>query len=141
MATPVSQRAYARHRGVTHRAVQKAIEDTPRTYMRIRMLLPVKIAGAPQGASERTCMLDLSEQGMYLAADDPAAVNERLSLLINLNGRLIPVEATVLQAHQNGEGPYQQAGMSLRFVRIEPDDQKAIRSFIQEDITRGIEPA
>ena len=25
MATPVSQRAYARHRGVTHRAVQKAI--------------------------------------------------------------------------------------------------------------------
>lgn len=123
-----------------YRAVQTVVETTPRTCIRIPMLLPVKITGARDGDSPRTCMLDLSERGMYLAYDEPAAVKTRLSLLINLNGRLIPVEAIVLQAYRNGEGPYLQAGMAIEFARIEPKDQEAIRQFIRDDIMRGIEP-
>jgi CheY-like chemotaxis protein len=123
-----------------YRAVQKVMEATPRTCIRIPMLLPVKISGVQHGDSARTCMLDLSERGMYLAYDEPAAVKTRLSLLINLNGRLIPVEAVVLQSYQNGEGPYLQAGMAVEFARIDSQDQEAIRQFIRDDIMRGIDP-
>lgn len=122
-----------------YRAVQSAVEETPRTSMRIRMLLPVKITGK-HGDSERTCMLDISEHGIYLASDNPSPLHERLSLLINLNGRLIPVEAVVLHAHRKGEGPYLQGGMSLKFVRIDEKDREAIREFITSDIMRGIDP-
>jgi CheY-like chemotaxis protein len=123
-----------------YRAVQKVMETTPRTCIRIPMLLPVKLTGAQHGDSARTCMLDLSERGLYLAFDEPAAVKTPLSLLINLNGRLIPAEAVVLQSYQNGEGPYLQAGMAVEFVRIDPKDQEAIRQFISDDIMRGIDP-
>jgi len=123
-----------------YRAVQKVVEATPRTCIRIPMLLPVKITGAQHGDSARTCMLDLSERGMYLAFDEPAVVKTRLSLLINLNGRLIPVEAVVLHSYQNGEGPYLQSGMAVEFARIDPKDQEAIRKFISDDIMRGIDP-
>ncbi len=123
-----------------YRSVQKVVETTPRTCIRIPMLLPVKITGASHGDSARTCMLDLSERGMYLAYDEPAVVKTRLALLINLNGRLIPVEAVVLQSYQNGEGPYLQAGMAVEFTRIDPKDQEAIRKFISDDIMRGIDP-
>jgi two-component system cell cycle response regulator DivK len=122
-----------------YRAVQKVVETTPRTCIRIPMLLPVKITGAQHGDSTRTCMLDLSERGMYLVYDEPAVVKTRLSLLINLNGRLIPVEAVVLHSYRNGEGPYLQAGMAVEFARIDPKDQEAIRKFISDDIMRGID--
>jgi hypothetical protein len=77
---------------------------------------------------------------MYLVYDEPAVVKTRLSLLINLNGRLIPVEAVVLHSYRNGEGPYLQAGMAVEFARIDPKDQEAIRKFISDDIMRGIDP-
>jgi CheY-like chemotaxis protein len=120
------------------RAVQKEVENTPRTCIRIPMLLPVKITSMP-GEGYRTCTLDLSERGMFLAWDEPAAVNTRISLLINLNGRLIPVEAKVLQSIPGNEGPYLQAGMALEFLQIDPSDREAIRQFIRDDVMRGIE--
>jgi hypothetical protein len=76
---------------------------------------------------------------MFLACEEPAAVNSRLSLLINLNGRLIPVEATVLQSIKDRGGPYLQPGMALEFLQISPEDRETIREFIRQDILRGIE--
>jgi CheY-like chemotaxis protein len=120
------------------RAVQKEVEQTPRECMRIEMLLPVKITSVP-GEAYQTCMLDLSERGVFLGCEEPAAVNSRLSLLINLNGRLIPVESKVLHSIKDRGGPYLQPGMALEFVQISPEDREAIRAFIRQDILRGIE--
>lgn len=117
------------------RSVQKEVEQTPRLCIRIEMLLPVKITSVP-GEASPACMLDLSERGMFLACEEPAGVNSRISLLINLNGRLIPVEAVVLQSVKDSEGP---PGMALEFVQISPEDRDAIREFIRQDILRGIE--
>jgi len=119
--------------------VQRAVEETPRSHIRIRMLLPVRLTSS-LGETYRTCMLDLSERGMFLACENPSAVNTRISLLINLNGRLIPVEALVHAASSNDEGPYLQAGMGLEFVKIKAEDQDAIHQFILDDIMRGIDP-
>jgi CheY-like chemotaxis protein len=121
------------------RAVQKEVEQTPRSCIRIEMLLPVKITSVP-GEAFQTYMFDLSERGVFLASEQPAAVNTRLSLLINLNGRLIPVEATVLQSIKDSGGSYLQPGMALEFLQISPEDREAIRTFIRQDILRGIEP-
>ena len=120
------------------RAVQKEVEQTPRSFIRIEMLLPVRITSTP-GKAYQTYMLHLSERGLFLASEQPAAVNTRLSLLINLNGRLIPVEAVVLQSTRVGEDPHRQSGMALEFLQIDPADREAIREFIRQDILRGIE--
>jgi len=121
-----------------YRSVQTVVETTPRTDIRIRMLLPVKINKTTD--AERTCMLDISERGLFLASSEPSAVSTSLNLLINLNGRLIPAEAVVLHKNENGEGPYLQAGMGLQFIKISPPDRAAIQQFIKEEILRGISP-
>lgn len=123
-----------------YRAVQTIVESAPRTSIRIRMLLPVKVISAPPGVPERLCTLDLSERGMFLSCPEPPDVNTRLNLLINLHGQRIPVDAAVLHSDQTGEGPYQEPGMGVAFVRIAPEDQELIRQFIASDIMRGIEP-
>jgi c-di-GMP-binding flagellar brake protein YcgR len=122
-----------------YRSVQTIMEKTPRTNLRVRALLPVKMTSTTHGASERLCALDLSERGVFVACENPAPVNTRTNLLINLNGQLIPVEARVLRIYQTGEGPFQEAGMGLEFVRISSEDQERIRQYILSDITRGIE--
>lgn len=122
-----------------YRSVQTIMETTPRTNMRVRALLPVKMTGAARGASERMCALDLSERGVFVACDSPVPVNTQINLLINLNGQLIPVEARVLRIYRSGEGPFQEAGMGLEFVRISSEDEERIREYIVSDITRGIE--
>jgi two-component system cell cycle response regulator DivK len=123
-----------------YRSVQTIMESTPRTSIRVRALFPVMLTGTPHGASERMCALDLSEQGLFVSCDQPAEVHARLNLLINLNGRHIPVEAEVLRTYKTGDGPFQESGMGLGFVKIAPEDQECIRQYIMEDITRGIEP-
>jgi CheY-like chemotaxis protein len=122
-----------------YRSVQTIMETTPRTNMRVRALLPVKMTGATQGASERMCALDLSERGVFVACENPAPVNTQVNLLINLNGQLIPIDARILRVYRSGEGPFQEAGMGLEFVRIASEDQQRIREYIMSDITRGIE--
>jgi CheY-like chemotaxis protein len=123
-----------------YRSVQTIMETTPRTSIRVRALLPVKLTSTPHGASERMCALDLSERGLFVTCDTPAEVNSQINILINLNGRLIPAEAKVLRTYKTGDGPFQESGMGLEFVKIASEDQDCIRQYIMSDITRGIEP-
>lgn len=123
-----------------YRAVETVVGTTPRTSIRIRTVLPVEVAGAPHEIPDCTRALDLSERGMFLACEKPAALNTRLNLVINLNGRRIPVEAVVLHTDWTGAGPYQETGMGVEFAQIAPDDQDHIRKYIVNEVMRGIKP-
>jgi len=123
-----------------YRVVQDAVEKKPRTHMRVRTLQPVKVNNVLPESFENACVLDLSERGMFLQSSKPAAVNARLSLQIDLNHTIIPVEAVVVYSYKTAGRSYLQARMGLEFVRIEVIDQEYIRQFIRNEVMRGILP-
>jgi DNA-binding response OmpR family regulator len=122
------------------RAVQAAVETTPRENIRIRTRLPVTVNDLQIEPEEGECVSMLSERGMFLRTKSVAAVNMRLSFQLDLNRTLITAEAIVLYRYPTGGGPYQEPGMGLEFVRISPKDRELIRQFIRNEITRGIAP-
>jgi CheY-like chemotaxis protein len=131
LAQPVSAEAL-------FRAVQTAVEPTPRKNIRIRTMQPVQVTNVPSDEREGTYTLDLSERGMFVRTGEPAPLNTRLALQIDLSGQKIPVEGAVLYQYQAGRGPYLEPGMGVGFVQISPKDQERIRNFIMSEVTRGI---
>jgi CheY-like chemotaxis protein len=123
-----------------YRAVQAAVETTPRTSIRIRTRLLVTVNNLPLEYIEGTCVSELSEHGMFLRTTTPAAVNTRLSLQFDLGHALIAIEAIVVFSSLTGGGSIHEPGMGLEFVRISTKDQDLIRQFIRNEITRGIAP-
>jgi CheY-like chemotaxis protein len=121
-----------------YRSVQKATETRPRKDIRVRTLQPVKIHNSFPETFETACILDLSECGMFLHATKPTPVNTQLSLQIDLNRMIIPVEAMVVYSYRTPTGPYLQGGMGLKFLKIDPQDQGYIRQFIREEVMRGM---
>lgn len=126
---------------VLYRVVQVAVERNPRAYMRVRTVQPVKVNDKRHDSLYGAYTLDLSERGMFLRTANPASLNSVLSLHLDLNGRLIPTEGEVLYNCHAGAGPYQEAGIGVKFTKIEAKDQEHIRHFIRSEVTRGILPA
>ena len=124
-----------------YRIVQTVIETPPRMNMRIRTMLPIKVTNVPLDDREGAYTLELSERGMFVRIAEPAPLNMRLSVQIDLRGQTIPVEAAVLYRHQDDRGPYREPGMGLGFVQIAAKDQENIRKFIVSEVTRGLAPA
>jgi CheY-like chemotaxis protein len=122
------------------RAVEAAVETTPRTSIRIRTSLPVTVNNMPLVEVEGACVSVLSEHGMFLRTLRPAPLDTRLSLQIGLNDRIIAIEAVVRSSYRTGGGPYNEPGMGLQFVRTAPKDREIIRQFIRNEVTRGIKP-
>ncbi|HSQ77609.1 MAG TPA: response regulator [Nitrospirota bacterium] len=121
-----------------YRAVQAAIEPTPRQNIRIHTMLSVIVNGKPLECVEGECASVLSEHGMYVRTLRPHPPNTRLPVQIVIKGRSVPVEAVVLYSHKFGEGPFKEPGMGLKFVRVTPKDQELIRLFIREELMKGI---
>ncbi len=124
-----------------YRTVQKATEVKPRRNIRIRTLQPVKINQSFPETFDTACVLDISERGVFLHAEKITPVNARLSLHIDLNRVIIPVEAVVVYSHRMPGETSPRIGMGLEFTKIDPEDQGYIRQFIREEVTRGIAPA
>jgi CheY-like chemotaxis protein len=122
------------------RAVEAAVETTPRSSIRIRTRLPVTVTNMPFIDAEGASVSVLSEHGMFLRTLRPVPPDTRLSLQIGLDDRILSIEAVVRSSFRIGEGPYREPGMGLQFVRMSPQDQEFIRQFIRNEVTRGIAP-
>ena len=120
-------------------AVQAAIETRPRTNIRVRANLPVRMFNMPHAGMESALTLDLSERGMFVQHAQPADKNKRLFLHVNLHGEIISVEARVIYSNRTPGGLHLKPGMGLEFVQITPTSQELIRRFIRTEIIRGIE--
>ena len=120
------------------RAVQAAIESTPRSNIRIPAKLPVVFPDGAGNSHNGVCTAELSEQGLYVSTLTPLPVKARLPIQLDVKGRRILADAEVIYTYQFGENPSGDPGMGLAFVRLEPRDREHIRAFIKEEITRGI---
>jgi CheY-like chemotaxis protein/Tfp pilus assembly protein PilZ len=121
-----------------YRIVQAAVETTPRANIRIQASLDVRVNSEMLDHVEGDCASVLSEHGMYVRTHKPYQKNERVTMQVNLNGRSIGLEATVLYCHTYGNGPFKEPGMGLTFSRIDSADRDYIRKFIREEVTKGI---
>lgn len=119
-----------------YRTVQAAIEKNPRTSLRVRAVLPVKVYGLQHEALYGAYTLALSAGGMFLRTMSPVSVNSEISLEFDLNGRSIAAETVVLYNCQGGGKACEESGIGLRFVDIAPRDRDCIREFINKEAAK-----
>ena len=98
----------------------------------------MSVNNVPLDCIEGECATVLSEHGMYVRTLSPCPRNDRLTLEMNINGRVVFAEAAVLYSHRPGEGPFMEPGMGLKFIGIASADPEFIRQFICEEVSRGI---
>jgi CheY-like chemotaxis protein len=115
-----------------YRAVQEALERTPRKNVRIPTFLKASVDGSGTGAEFVTV---ISNMGMFVKTLHPRTKGTSHGVSFILNNKIIKVKATVLYSYGFGEGPSRDPGMGMKFVTISPEDQALIQAYIQENVT------
>jgi CheY-like chemotaxis protein len=123
-----------------YRTVQSAIENTPRSAMRVFTRLAVTVNDVPLDYVKGECISVLSEKGFYIRTLKPYPKQTLIHVQMDINDNSISSEALVLSSHTFGEGPYKEPGMGLQFTQITSQAQAVIRQYIKEEITKGIKP-
>jgi hypothetical protein len=119
-----------------YQAVQNAIEPYPRRNIRMAVNLHAALEGSPAGLAEYAVVL--SENGMFVRTTSPRPVNTPLRAGLIIKGRKIMVDAIVLYSNGFNDYPAKELGMGMRFSKINDEDKTWIRSFIEEEIEKGI---
>jgi CheY-like chemotaxis protein len=88
-----------------YRAVQSAVEKTPRKSIRITTALKAVVGVLPgsREASEAAVITALSENGMFVKTMKPRPLNAQVSVTFAIRNRIITVEGRVLYSYPPGE--------------------------------------
>ena len=127
-----------------YRAVQSAVELTPRQNIRIGVHLKasVRSTGDPSDPHSDEYITVLSEEGAFIRTLNRRPVNSAQTVRFHLHGkthsRIVTVEAVVLYGASFGDGQVRAPGFGVRFVRIAPEDRKAIQDFISGQVKDGL---
>jgi CheY-like chemotaxis protein len=121
-----------------YRAVQAAIEYTPRETIRIPTHLPVSVNNVQFDSEGGEFASNLSEKGMFIRTLKPYRPSSTVNVQVRIKGRVISVEAVVLYSHKFEEGLFREPGVGLQYTRIASQDQSFIHQFIDEEINKGI---
>jgi CheY-like chemotaxis protein len=125
---------------VLYAAIQKATESRPRQYIRLNTSLNVIVGDdkTAEFSGSGDYITALSEHGMYISTSKPKPVGLQIPITILLEDLRIKVEGMVLYSFQRGDGPLKTPGMGIKFVRINPEDQNVIKTYIKREITKGL---
>ena len=125
---------------VLYAAIQKATEEKPRQFIRLQTRLNVMVGNdeAAQTSVISDYISALSEQGMFVSTSNPKPYGFQLPITIFLEDTKIRVEGQVLYSFKREEGPLKTSGMGIKFIRIKPEDQRLIKTFIKKEITKGL---
>ena len=121
-----------------YRAVQQAVEPTPRQNIRIAALLKASIDGVSTGAEFVTM---LSDEGLFVRTQEPYAVGSKHTVTFLLDRRIIRADAVVLYAYRFEEHPSKEPGMGMKFLNLSPIDKDVIQTYIREQVNPGIAPS
>ncbi len=128
-----------------YEAVQMATEPasrTPRRFVRLTTSLDVIVEGGvlPTGGEKKEKVTAISEQGMYVSAQNPLPYGSTSSFTLYLDRSLawgIRVEGKVIYSVPAGD-PQKTVGMGVKFTQIRPEDRESIRLFIAKKLMDGI---
>jgi len=121
-----------------YRAVQQALEPTPRQNIRITTSLKASIDGLSTGAESVTV---LSDAGLFIRTLEPRPHGSKHTVTFLLEKRLIRADAVVLYAYRFEEHPSKEPGMGMKFLNLSPVDRDVIQTYIRERVSPGIAPA
>ncbi len=118
-------------------AIQKATEPRPRKSIRVAAYLKADLGGNAAGFAMYPVVL--SENGMFVRTTATQPVDSRIPVSLLINGNTVEVDAVVLYSYGFGDYPFKEPGMGMNFVRMSTEDRVLIKSFIQEQIEKGLE--
>lgn len=113
----------------TYQAVQVALGQNRRKNIRIQTSLLARLDGVDEGI-----VSVLSECGMFFPTEEPRPLNAVVKVDIEIGDRTVKLEAVVLYSYELETSPFKEAGMGMKFVKISPEDQAFIKSYILEQI-------
>jgi CheY-like chemotaxis protein len=116
------------------RAVQQALEPTPRQNIRIATFLNASLEGGTSGTQFVTM---LSDSGLFLRSLEPLPAGSLRAVTFVLDDRVIRVDGEVLYAYRFDEGPGKEPGMGMRFLNLSPVDHDVIQAYINERVAPG----
>lgn len=123
-----------------YRALQAALEATPRSYIRLNICLRAEIApveGRAAAAGDEW-VTALSENGLFIRTRHPSPVNAQLSVTFPLDGRFVTARAIVLYAFSHAAGPMKEPGMGMKFSDLSSRDRQLIQEFIKDELMRDV---
>ena len=112
--------------------IESAVLKGPRRNVRITSAFRADVSG--EHGSVEGVVTNISETGIFFRTLDPHPVKNRLTVNFELKGRTITLEAEVVYNCIFDEGPFKEPGMGMKFVKIRPEDQAAIKVFIKEEL-------
>lgn len=120
-----------------YRAVQLALEPTPRQNIRVPVNLKASLEAM---SSEAVFVTMLSDSGLFVRTLDPHPAGSKHTVSFLLENRVIRVDAVVLYAYGFEEGPQKEPGMGMKFLNLSPVDKDVIQNYIREKVHPGITP-
>jgi hypothetical protein len=124
---------------ILYRALQSAIEATPRSYIRLNTCLRAEIAPVEgRAAAGDEWVTALSENGLFIRTRHPRPVNTRLSVTFPLGDRSVTARAIVLYTSSPAAGPTKEPGMGMRFCELSSRDRQLIQEFIKDELMRDV---
>jgi len=120
-----------------YRAVQQALEPTPRQNIRVPVNLKASLEGM---SSEAVFVTMLSDNGLFVRMLDPHPAGSKHTVSFLLEDRVIRVDAVVLYAYGFKEGPQKEPGMGMKFLNLSSVDKDVIQNYIRKHVSPGITP-
>jgi two-component system, chemotaxis family, chemotaxis protein CheY len=124
-----------------YKILQSVSESIPRTTIRVKTSLKVVIGdGSVAGGAKRAEVATaISEGGLFVRTLYPQPSNALTPLSVFIGDREIKATAVVLYVYNLGEGPFEEPGMGMKFVKISDDDRSVIRKFIRDQLTGDLD--
>ncbi len=126
--------------GALYSVIQQATEATPRQYIRLRTLLPVRVGGLVSTGNTVSTeyVSELSENGVFVCTLSPRLVEAVFPVTLMIHSIPVKLKAMVLRTVIMNSGFFEEPGMAMKFVEISPTDRELLRNFIKGQIMRDI---
>jgi CheY-like chemotaxis protein len=128
------------HVNELYEAIHPFIEPgTRRRNVRLETRLSVTVNGWSLDCLEGECVTNLSVNGLHLRTKSPYPENATVLIRLKINDENIEAEARVVHCRPAEDGCSCMWGMGLQFVKKSPAAGETIRSFINDEVTHGID--
>jgi CheY-like chemotaxis protein len=121
-------------------AIQLATQSTPRKFIRLRTLLPIRVGGhtSSDAAGSVEFVTELSERGLFVRTLNPRPVNAVVPANLIIHSIPIKLKAAVIRSAAMKPGRFIEPGMGLKFLEISDTDRELIRNFIKGQIMKDL---
>jgi two-component system, cell cycle response regulator DivK len=123
-------------------AIQRATEKTPRQFVRLKTLLPVRVGGQTSSGAANSVefVSELSANGLFVRTMNPRPVNAVVPINLIIQSIPVKVKGMVVRSVTMSPGLFKEPGMGLKFVEISDTDRELLMNYIKGQIMQAVSP-